>query len=310
MGSAEKEYPIEGRATGVRQGQEIVLYAKSGVWWIQPAAKEPFTKVEANSVWRNRTHPGSAYAALLVKDGYRPLAKTQMLPEKGGSVLVVATVEGKPLPPAAGRTLVFGGYPWLIRQTPNTPGGTLNDYDPANAWTDHNGLLHLKIAGSPNHWTSAEVNLQRSLGYGTYRFVLRDVAHLEPSAVFTMLTWDDKGPSREMDIEISKWGDPAAKNCQFVIQPYHVPANSVQFEAPPGPVTFMLRWSPGRAAFRAYRGVVSRWDAGAVGEHVFTSGVPSPGDELIHMDLYVFGNTGEPLRHGSEVTIEKFEYLP
>jgi hypothetical protein len=309
MGSAQKLDPIEGRATGALPGQKIVLYAKSGVWWIQPTANEPFTAIEA-SVWHSRTHPGSAYAALLVKDGFRPLLKTVMLPEKGGSVLAVATVQGPPVQAPAGKTLLFGGYPWLVRQTPNTPGGTLNYYDPANAWIDPAGFLHLKIAGNPNHWTSAEINLRRSLGYGTYRFVIGDVAHLQPSVAFTMLTWDDSGPAREMDIEISRWGDPTARDCQFVIQPYHVPANTVQFELPSGPVTFMLRWSPGRAEFRAYRGVVSRWDAQAVGEHVFTSGVPSPGNELIHMDLYVFGDTGNPLRHGSEVTIEKFEYLP
>jgi hypothetical protein len=311
IGTAEKTDPIEGRATGVRPGEKIVLYARSGVWWIQPTANEPFTTVEARSVWHSRTHPGSAYAALLVKDGYHPLPEIGALPEKGGSVLAVATVQGPALTPApAGKSLLFGGYPWLIQQTANTPGGTLNYYDPGNAWTDGNGFLHLRIAGNPSHWTSAEVNLRRSLGYGTYRFVVRDVSHLPPSAVFTMLTWDANGPSRQMNIEISKWGDPTARNCQFVIQPYDVPANTVQFEVPGGPITFMLQWGPGRAAFRAYRGVVSSWDAQPVCEHVFTSGVPSPGGETIHMNLYVFGNTANPLRRGSEVIVEKFEYLP
>ena len=310
MGNPVRINAIEGRVTGVLPGEKIVLYAKSGVWWVQPFSNQPFTTVDAGSVWRGSTHPGYEYAALLVKDGFHPSSKVDKLPEKGGAVLAVATIKGPASSPPDEKTLVFGGYPWTIQKVFNTPGGTPNYYDPDNAWTDRSGFLHLRIAGNQKHWTSAEVNLRRSLGYGTYRFVIRDVAHLAPSVVFTMLTWDDHGPPREMDIEVSRWGETEAKNCQFVIQPYFVPANSVQFELPAGLVTFMLRWSPGRAAFRAYRGDAARWDGPAIGEHVFTSGVPSPGAELVHMDFYVFGDTANPLKHGSEVIVEKFQFLP
>ena len=75
-------------------------------------------------------------------------------------------------------------------------------------------------------------------------------------------------------------------------------------------MTFVLRWSPARAAFKAFRVAVSRWDSPAVREHVFTSGVPAPGNESVHLNFYVFGNTSHPLRQGSEVIVEKFEYLP
>ena len=43
---------------------------------------------------------------------------------------------------------------------------------------------------------SAEVKLSRSLGYGSYRFVVQDVAHLEPAAVFALFTWDDSARPR------------------------------------------------------------------------------------------------------------------
>jgi hypothetical protein len=140
--------------------------------------------------------------------------------------------------------------------------------------------------------------------------VVRDLSQLEPAAAFTMLMEDDDGPFREMDIEISKWGETFTKNGQFVIQPYHIPANTVQFQVPAGTVTFMLRWSPGRASFRAFRGSTSQWDSAAVREHVFTSGVPAPGSESVRMNLYVFGNNSNPLRNGTEVIVEAFEYLP
>ena len=31
---------IEGRASGAKPGQQIVLYARSGIWWIQPFANQ------------------------------------------------------------------------------------------------------------------------------------------------------------------------------------------------------------------------------------------------------------------------------
>ena len=310
-GSSEKTEPIEGRAEGVRRGEKVVLYARSGAWWVQPRIRAPFTNVEADSTWKNLTHPGSAYAALLVDETFNPNPKIDTLPGKGGGVLASTIVQNNSLPRPTGNMLLFSGYDWLIRKNTSNPGGTRNDYDPANAWTDEQGFLHMRIAGQPGHWTSAEVNLTRSLGYGSYRFLVRDLSKLEPAMVFTMLTWDDDGPAREMDIEISKWGaSEASRNAQFVIQPYHFPANTAQFQAPAGMITFMLRWAPGKASFKAFRGAVTRWESPAIGEHVFTSGVPAPGNEAIHMNLYIFGDTRNPVRRGTEVVVEQFEYLP
>lgn len=57
---------IEGRVFNARPDQQIVLYARSGNWYIQPFTDQPFTKIEADSKWRNTTHLGTEYAALLV----------------------------------------------------------------------------------------------------------------------------------------------------------------------------------------------------------------------------------------------------
>src|SRR5271165_1075711 len=306
-GSPAKLDAIEGRATGVHPGEKIVLYAKSGGWWVQPFGDHPYTPVAADSVWKGRTHPGFAYAALLVQDGYRPNPRIDALPEKGRGVLAIAVVESDGVPSASGKSLLFGGYEWMIRQIPASPAGTQNDYDPANAWADENGHLHLRISGRSGHWSSAEVHLTRSLGYGSYRFTVRDLAHLEPSAVFAMVTADPNVVSGEMDIEISKWGELTGRNGQFVIQPYYVPANTVQFQVPAGTATFLLRWSAGRATFQSFSGENANT---LLREHVFTSGVPSPATESVRMNLYVFGDTRNPLRQGTEVVVDSFEYLP
>jgi hypothetical protein len=304
---------IEGRVTGARPGQQVILFARSGVWWVQPIANEPFTTIQPDSTWKNSTHLGTEYAALLVEPGYRPPATMEVLPKAVGGVIAVATAEGEKRERAALKTLLFSGYEWEVRHLASDRAGTRNIFDPANAWTDERGFLHLRIARKSGEWTCAEVKLTRSLGYGSYLFVVRDASHLEPAAVLSMFTREDSGSdpnSREMNIEISRWGDPASKGGQYVIQPYYVPANAARFAPPPGVLTHSFRWEPGRVLFRTIRGAATREGSRVVSEHVFTSGVPSSGGESIRINLYVFGNERNPLQNETEVVIEKFEYLP
>ncbi len=308
-GSADHLDTVEGRVRGAGPGQRVVLFAQSGVWWVQPFAVQPFTEIQPDSTWKSSTHPGLAYAALLVDSRYRPPLTVDVLPEKGGAVLAVTTVKGG-VPPSPPKTIQFSGYQWEVRDVSSSTGGSINSYDPANAWIDNNGFLHLLIAKQAGKWTCAEVKLSRSLGYGSYRFIVQDVSHLEPAAVFAVSTWDSSGPSREMDIEVSRWGEPADKNAQYVIQPYVVPANTVRFNAPGGTLTYWIDWQPGRTEFKTVRGSSSMKRQDTVAEHVFTSGIPSVGNEAVHMILYVFDNRNAPMRHGTEVIIEKFEFLP
>ena len=302
-GGREKHDIILGRVKGARPGQQIVLYSRSGAWWVQPLVDHPFTKIQA-SQFSNATHLGTEYAALLVDPGYRPPKTTNELPQPGGEVAAVTIVKGLKSPPSA--QISFAGYEWRVRDAPSDRGGQ-NYYDSGNAWTDADGALHLRIAKASGKWTCAEVSLTRSLGYGSYSCVVRDTAHLEPAAVFSMFTYDYAGADEnyhEAAIEISRWGDPASKNAQYVIQPYYVPTNVARFEVPSGPLTYSFRWESGRMSFRSTR--ASR----IISERVFTAGVPSHGIESIRMNLYVFRKAHVPLERPAEVVIEKFEYLP
>ncbi len=182
----------------------------------------------------------------------------------------------------------------------------------SNAWTDAGGLLHLRITREGSEWTCAEVNLTRSLGYGTYSFQVRKTPVLEPGTVLGMFTWDEMEAGqnhREIDIELSQWGDPAIKNAQFAIQPYYIAANVFRFTAPSAALTYSFDWEPGRVAFRTAREGEPQHTR-AVAEHVFTSGVPSAGAETVHINLYIYGKTRTPQRQGVEVVIEKFAFLP
>jgi len=307
-GSPEITFPIHGRVTGARAGQRIVLFARSGMWWVQPTFEQPFTTVQKDSTWHSSIHPGSAYAALLVDADYSPPLTANALPQQGGPVQTVAIAEGAMLDQAPIRKLNFSGYEWAVRQVAGSPAGVKNLYDASSAWVDSAGFLHLRIAKTPAGWMSAEVSLPRSLGYGTYSFIVSEISHLPPIVALTVSMWDGSAPYQEMDIEISRWGREDGKNAQYVVQPYFVPANVVRFLAPPGRLTYSIDWEPGRVTFRSVRGAETRRKPAVVSSHVFTSGVPLPGKETLHLNLFNLDN--QQMRQGVEVIFEKFEYLP
>lgn len=309
-GSPDTIYPIQGRVKGAHPGQRIVLFARAGTWWVQPLADQPYTPINADSTWKSSTHPGSAYAALLVDTGYAPPTQVNELPHKGGLIRAVAVADGAMLGHAPFKTVDFSGYEWVIRQSPGNPAGTRNLYDASNAWVDRGGFLHLRIAKGPSGWTSAEVSLARSLGYGLYRFVVSDISRLEPSMALAITSIDSTAPNQEMDIEISRWGDPEDKNAQYVVQPYFVPANVSRFDVPAGPLTFSLHWEPGKATFETFRGNMPASTSHAVFTHVFTSDVPTPGSEAVRLNLCPFNYSKIPLENPAEVVIERVQYLP
>jgi len=94
-GGTGKIAVIEGRVTGARPGQRIVLYARSGTWYVQPFIDQPFTKIQPDSTWRNSTHLGTEYAALLVEPEYLPPSRVDVLPEKSASIVAMAIAQGE-----------------------------------------------------------------------------------------------------------------------------------------------------------------------------------------------------------------------
>jgi hypothetical protein len=306
---------IEGRATGSRPGQRIVLYAKTdGRWGVCRQLEQPSTNIEADGRWKASVHLGIQYAALLVDPTYTPPEQTESLPIVGDGVVALAVVNGEgsaPVPPSP-KILSFGGYEWTTSTGPIFHAGSRPFFDPTNVWTDERGALHLRISGSPGKWTSAEVKLTRSLGYGTYRFQVRDTSHLEPSALLTLITWDGVGTEnnrRELDVELGRWGYLDNTNVNYVVQPYYIPANILTFRAPPGAYTHSFRWEPGQVTFSTVAGS-GNTGGRVINRHVYTSGVPSPGGESVRIALYVFYQGKIPLKNENQVIIDKFEYLP
>ncbi|HET6931340.1 MAG TPA: hypothetical protein VFI45_13535, partial [Candidatus Acidoferrum sp.] len=65
QGGRERVDTVTGRVTGARPGQQIVIYARSGPWWVQPWPDKPFIPIQADSTWGTSTHLGFEYAAML-----------------------------------------------------------------------------------------------------------------------------------------------------------------------------------------------------------------------------------------------------
>lgn len=117
---------IEGRVTGARSGQRVVLYARAGAWYVQPWADQPFTQIGSDSTWRNDTHLGTEYAALLVEEGYVPPPLTIVLPSTESGIVAVAIIDGRPpfwrtywFAVAVGLvslTALFALYRWRVHQ--------------------------------------------------------------------------------------------------------------------------------------------------------------------------------------------------
>ena len=310
---------IEGRARTSDNTHRIVVFVRnSGVWWVQPGPDQPYpdqpyTHIQPDSTWRTSTQLGSEYVAALVRQEYRPPRWVSTLPPAGGPVDAVAVVPGDSSKRVSHPSLQFSGYEWLVRASPSNRGGQ-NAYDPANAWTDSDGALHLRIARSDDKSTSAQVILTRSLGYGTYHFVTRDLSQLDPAAVLALYTLDDVGAAatdrnpREWDVEFSRWGDATSQNARFLLQPAYLPDNTIRFDVPAGPLTHTVKWEPGHVTFTTVRG---RGEAGAVvTQHVASTSVPTPGNERFRINFYDFQRGPTPLKEGAEVVIEKFVFEP
>ena len=315
QGGRERVDTISGRVTEAHPGQQIVIYARSGPWWVQPWPDKPFIPIQADSTWGTSTHLGFEYAAMLVEPGYHPPPTMDVAPTQGGSVVAVSIVKGSGAPQLAPiKPLHFGGYDWEVRTISGDRGGMNNLYGADNAWIDAIGALHLRITKKGDRWSCAELEMTRSLGYGTYIVVVRDTTHLEPAAVLSMNTFDDWGGDqhyRELDVEFGRWGDASSKsNAQFGIQPFYVPGHVAPFTLPRGTFAHSMRWESGSASFKTVRGSTMQAGSPVIAEHVFTSGVPSPGQEKFQIMFYVVASEKTPLQKENEVVVEKFEYLP
>jgi hypothetical protein len=339
---------ISGTVRGVDvKKYRVVIFARTNTWYVQPYTASPYTAIRANGRWATRIHPGDEYAALLVEPGYQPPSTTDELPEIGGPVVAITTAaarsESKPglvqstksqsistenasgdsLPrkrsigsvELSSRMIQFSGYSWKVKSSRSEVGPGPNNFSDshANVEVDAQGRLHLRITKRQGRWYCAEVISTRSFGYGLYKFhVGTNVDGLDPQIVLGMFTWSDDPASshREIDVEISKWGDIHNQNAQFVVQPYTNPANIFRFEIPRGlsRTTHVCNWRPDLILCQSLKAAD---DAdGIIQKHKFVVGVPSAGGENARINLWLVNGNKPFYGKPAEIVIERFEFVP
>jgi len=209
----------------------------------------------------------------------------------------------------ASDTIRFSGYDWTVKFSERTAGPGPNFYSrsPRAVFVDSDGRLHLRIFKEPRGWECSEVVLTKQLGYGTYRFtVVTPPEMIDDRAILGLFTYGDdpEFEHREIDIEISRWGDSAKPNAQFVVQPFDRQENILRFEVPKSlpDVTYEFAWKPDCVSFRAQgKGFNKEWTFAG-------KNVPVPKDEAVRINYWLLDGKPPALQRTYEVVLSRFSF--
>jgi len=215
------------------------------------------------------------------------------------------------------RQIKWSGYTWNVRDSrglPDEPEDNVWDASTQTVWVDAAGRLHLRVRHTDKGWVSAEVELDRQLGYGTYTIDVQGGTLDYQHGVFGFYTFDRKetartGEKSEIDIEFSRWGwsDIATKDgkpdtehptLQYMVQPDKVGEGLFDVNAEPSTHTF--GWARGKVDFR-YMTATRQFYLGAGASHVPTAGT-------VRIDLWhCTPCQGDPVRE-FEVVLNAFRF--
>jgi hypothetical protein len=85
---------IGGKVSGeLTADLKVVIYARADAWYIQPTPYASHS-IRSNHTWSSWTHTGSSYAALVVRPGFDPFLRLDVLPQVSGYVVARTIVEG------------------------------------------------------------------------------------------------------------------------------------------------------------------------------------------------------------------------
>ena len=190
------------------------------------------------------------------------------------------------------RTIAWSGYTWDVRPTsgPQAPGP--NDWadSAANVQVQGSELLLSIVQDSSGNWTSAEVDNEQHLGYGTYRWVVdTDLSALDGNEVLGMFTYGGSAPSNnEIDIEPSHWGDLTWPTGSVTVWQNAATGQSIEqafsYSSHP-PYVNEFTWSPGRIDF-----LITDATGATLFRSTIASGVPTPSTEVPVINYWRYNN--------------------
>ncbi len=299
-----------------------------GTIWTKPSFDQPVTIIQSNGTWCTSVVTGgldrfaSGYAVFLIPANYQPELRSgdADLPPSIFSNSVAHIFVDRPSPNL--RNIRWSSLDWEIKDTYGSiwgPGPNIFSSRNENVWVGGDGKLHLVITFRNGQWRCPEI-IGPHLGYGTYRFYLSSsVDYLDSNVVLGLFTWSDNTiqVNREIDIEASRWGRPAdTNNSQFVRQPSGQAGNLLRWFLPPEVTNSVLSfvWEPPQIYFQALAGSYPLNTNGGnlIANWIYnnTNSIPTPYDERVRLNLWLFKSVPPVDGHDVEVVLEKFEFLP
>jgi hypothetical protein len=214
---------------------------------------------------------------------------------------------------ADARTIEFASRTWTVHRGHGGPGPNFFSDDPQSVRVDDEGRLHMRIREVDGRWLCSEVYTQESPGYGTYRFQIASDAELyDPSVVVGLFVYRDD--FHEIDIELTRQGNPGAPSALFTVQPYFIPGNLRKFELGSRPAsTHAFEWRPDSIHFHSLDGhhvnppspevVIEDW-------HYTGPSIPAPGTERLYINFYLFQGVPPADRADAELIVTDVTFTP
>lgn len=264
-----------------------------------------------------KTRPDSAKSGT----GMEALVQTADPCATPASISPIPTISSRAGNESYDRVIKFSGREWKAKSSnaPVGPGPNYFSNSSESVWVDPGGQLHLKLVRNEDKWACAEVVTAEPLGYGSYQFrIARGAASLDRDAVLGLFTWDTTAPQfdyREIDIELSRWGEEGNLNAQFVVQPWDHPGNRHRFaiDSQADSSTQVFVWSAESVQFRSFVGDAQSPDPNALVEQWSYTGMDTPpegGSVNARINLWLIG--GQPPSDGteSEIVLSSFDFTP
>jgi hypothetical protein len=224
-----------------------------------------------------------------------------------------------------GRSVDFAGRAWRVKGPGfNGPGPSQFADSSNHVWVDPQDRLHMTIKNVGGVWYSTEVAAEEPLGYGDYIFTILGRLDLwADNVVLGLFTWqypvcweaaNPWNQDNEVDVELSRWGEPGNDMGQFVVQPWEYPQNmsrfGITFEDGES-TSYAFRWLPDRIECRSWHGGPAAEAPGTL-IHAWTyfgPHLPRPEQPRIHVNYWQYNGPPSDGRD-QEVVLERFTFVP
>jgi hypothetical protein len=236
------------------------------------------------------------------------------------AIILAAATIGFVAHTARAQQITWSGYDWTVRTGAGGPGNNVWNKD--NVQVDGTGTLHLKISNAGRVWSCAEIYTNQKFGYGTYQFfVTGAIDQLDKNVVLGLFSYPtaDVGPdgTNEIDIEMSRWGNPSTPMGSYTVYPNTLTAQNVSqvyaFRLLHNlDTTQRYTWKEGSIAFQSLHGHTngntreySAWSTPrSFSKLVGSQAMP------VHLNLWLFQSNPPSDSKPVEVLIKAFKFAP